>query len=109
MVVRREHFASAVPEVMSRFAVDPRWLVHLPPTMSPATSSQREGLLEHPDQAFDDYAGMGVTAAAAAVARRAGRRRPLPPPPPPAFFSTPPPSWLTSSAGCAPLRRRSWT
>ncbi len=54
--------AAAALEVMSRFAVDPRWLVHLPPTMSPATSSQREGLLEHPDQAFDDYAAMGVTA-----------------------------------------------
>ena len=48
--------------MMSRFAVDPRWLVHLPPTMSPATASQRDGLLEHPEQAFDDYAGMGVTA-----------------------------------------------
>ena len=54
--------AAAALEVMSRFAVDPRWLVHLPPTMSPATSSPREGLLEHPDQAFDDYAAMGVTA-----------------------------------------------
>jgi polynucleotide kinase-phosphatase len=53
--------AAAALEVMSRFAVDPRWLVHLPPTMSPATASTREGLLEHPDQAFDDYAGMGVT------------------------------------------------
>ena len=53
--------AAAALEVMSRFAVDPRWLVHLPPTMSPATSSQREGLLEHPEQAFDDYAAMGVT------------------------------------------------
>jgi polynucleotide kinase-phosphatase len=54
--------AAAALEIMSRFAVDPRWLVHLPPTMSPATSSRREGLLEHPEQAFDDYAGMGITA-----------------------------------------------
>ena len=53
--------AAAALEVMSRFAVDPRWLVHLPATMSPATSSQREVLLEHPEQAFDDYAAMGVT------------------------------------------------
>jgi polynucleotide kinase-phosphatase len=53
--------AAAALEVMSRFAVDPRWLVYLPPTMSPATSSSREGLLEHPDRAFDDYAAMGVT------------------------------------------------
>ncbi len=54
--------AAAALEVMSRFAVDPRWLVHLPPTMSPATSTQWEGLLEHPDQAFADYAAMRVTA-----------------------------------------------
>jgi protein phosphatase len=53
--------AAAALEVMSRFAVDPRWLVHLPATMSPATSSARDGLLEHPEQAFADYAGMGVT------------------------------------------------
>lgn len=52
--------AAAALEVMSRFAVDPRWLVHLPATMSPATTSTREGLLEHPEQAFDDYAAMGV-------------------------------------------------
>jgi polynucleotide kinase-phosphatase len=54
--------AAAALEVMSRFAVDPRWLVYLPPTMSPATSSKVEGLLEHPEQAFEDYAATGVTA-----------------------------------------------
>ncbi|HRK47809.1 MAG TPA: polynucleotide kinase-phosphatase, partial [Nocardioides sp.] len=53
--------AAAALEVMSRFAVDPRWLVYLPATMSPATSSTRTGLLEHPEQAFDDYVAMGVT------------------------------------------------
>lgn len=52
--------AAAALEVMSRFAVDPRWLVHLPATMSPASTSKREGLLEHPEQAFDDYAATGV-------------------------------------------------
>jgi hypothetical protein len=46
---------------MSRFAVDPRWLIHLPPTMSPAATSQREGFLEHPDPAFDEFAEAGVT------------------------------------------------
>ena len=53
--------AAAALEVMSRFAVDPRWLVYLPPTMSPATTSARDGLLEHPEQAFEDYANAGVT------------------------------------------------
>jgi polynucleotide kinase-phosphatase len=53
--------AAAALEVMSRFAVDPRWLVYLPPTMSPATTSSRDGLLEHPEQAFEDYANAGVT------------------------------------------------
>ena len=41
---------------MSRFAVDPRWLVYLPPTMSPAAASTREGFLEHPEDAFREYA-----------------------------------------------------
>jgi polynucleotide kinase-phosphatase len=56
-----EENAAAALEVMSRFAVDPRWLVYLPPTMSPVATSSREGYLEHPDQAFDEYAGWGVT------------------------------------------------
>jgi len=56
-----EENAAAALEVMSRFAVDPRWLVYLPPTMSPVATSRREGFLEHPEQAFDEYAGWGVT------------------------------------------------
>lgn len=53
--------AAAALEIMSRFAVDPRWLVYLPPTMSPVATSTREGFLEHPEQAFEEYAGWGVT------------------------------------------------
>lgn len=53
--------AAAALEVMSRFAVDPRWLIYLPPTMSPVATATREGFLEHPEQAFDEYAGWGVT------------------------------------------------
>lgn len=53
--------AAAALEVMSRFAVDPRWLIYLPPTMSPVSSSTVEGYLEHPAEAFDDYAARGVT------------------------------------------------
>ncbi len=52
--------AAAALEVMSRFAVDPRWLVHLPPTMAPPEASTREGLLEHPDEAFAAYRAEGV-------------------------------------------------
>ena len=55
-----EENAAAALEVMSRFAVDPRWLVYLPPTMSPAPASTRDELLEHPEQAFAEYAAAGV-------------------------------------------------
>lgn len=56
-----EENAAAALEVMSRFAVDPRWLIYLPPTMSPVATSKLDGYLEHPAQAFDEYAGWGVT------------------------------------------------
>lgn len=56
-----EENAAAALEVMSRFAVDPRWLIYLPPTMSPVATSSRDGFLEHPEQAFEEYAGWGVT------------------------------------------------
>ncbi|SDD05609.1 polynucleotide kinase-phosphatase [Nocardioides lianchengensis] len=55
-----EENAAAALEVMSRFAVDPRWLVHLPATMAPAPASREDGYLEHPEQAFDAYARAGV-------------------------------------------------
>jgi protein phosphatase len=83
----REAHAAAALEVMSRFALDPRWLLYLPPTMSPtaaaaaqaspaaaaaqaspaaaaaqassATSAQQD-LLEHPEQAFAAYHSDGV-------------------------------------------------
>jgi protein phosphatase len=59
VTVRAENAAAAL-EVMSRFAIDPRWLVYLPPTMSPVATSTRPDLLEHPDQAFDAYRVEGV-------------------------------------------------
>jgi protein phosphatase len=58
----REENAAAALEVMSRFAIDPRWLIYLPPTMSPVAASARPGLLEHPEQAFDSYRADGVGA-----------------------------------------------
>ncbi len=59
-VTVREENATAALEVMSRFAVDPRWLIYLPPTMSPCETSQVEGLLEHPAEAFGYYRDRGV-------------------------------------------------
>ncbi|MEU9384843.1 polynucleotide kinase-phosphatase, partial [Streptomyces sp. NPDC048279] len=56
----REENAAAALEVMSRFAVDPRLLPYLPPTMAPTPTSHVEGYLEHPAQAFDQYAQDGV-------------------------------------------------
>jgi protein phosphatase len=56
----REENAAAALEVMSRFAIDPRWLVYLPPTMAPCATAKRPDLLEHPDQAFDEFAAAEV-------------------------------------------------
>ena len=57
----REENAAAALEVMSRFAADPKWLIYLPPTMSPSETSKREGLLEHPAEAFAYYRTNGVS------------------------------------------------
>ncbi|MGN7703951.1 polynucleotide kinase-phosphatase [Cellulosimicrobium sp. 22601] len=55
-----EEQAAGALEVMSRFAVDPRLLLYLPPTMSPVATSTLPGLLEHPEGAFAAYARDGV-------------------------------------------------
>lgn len=60
-VTVREENATAALEVMSRFAANPKWLVYLPPTMSPSETSQVEGYLEHPAEAFEYYRANGVT------------------------------------------------
>jgi protein phosphatase len=59
-VTVREDNAAAALEVMSRYAVDPRWLIHLPPTMSPAETSGQDGWLERPEEAFAYYGNKGV-------------------------------------------------
>jgi protein phosphatase len=59
VTVREENGAAAL-EVMSRFAVDPRLLPYLPPTMAPTATSQVDGYLEHPAEAFAQYAADGV-------------------------------------------------
>lgn len=57
----REENAHAALEVMSRFAVDPRWIIYLPPTMSPPASAPAGELLERPNEAFDYYRHEGIT------------------------------------------------
>ncbi|MFG2311926.1 polynucleotide kinase-phosphatase [Streptomyces sp. NPDC048566] len=59
-VAVREENAAAALEVMSRFAVDPRLLPYLPPTMAPTATSHVEGFLEHPAEAFAQYGRDGV-------------------------------------------------
>ncbi|MFE5980914.1 polynucleotide kinase-phosphatase [Streptomyces wedmorensis] len=59
-VAVREENAAAALEVMSRFAVDPRLLAYLPPTMAPTATSRTEGYLEHPAEAFAQYRADGV-------------------------------------------------
>ncbi len=59
VTVREENLLAAI-EVMSRFAVDPRWLLYLPPTMSPCATSNREGWLERPEEAFGYFRQQGV-------------------------------------------------
>src|SRR5512133_462297 len=55
--------AAAALEAMSRFAVDPRWLIYLPLTMSPSETTREPGLLEHPREALDYFAKEGVARA----------------------------------------------
>ncbi|MFF9623051.1 polynucleotide kinase-phosphatase [Streptomyces griseosporeus] len=59
-VAVREENAAAALEVMSRFAIDPRLLPYLPPTMAPTATSHVDGYLEHPAEAFASYAQDGV-------------------------------------------------
>nr|WP_310412200.1 hypothetical protein [Chamaesiphon sp. OTE_8_metabat_110] len=50
----------AALEVMSRFAANPKWLIYLPPTMSPVATSKLPGYLEYPTEAFDYYRSSGI-------------------------------------------------
>ncbi|MGG6270384.1 polynucleotide kinase-phosphatase [Leptolyngbya sp. AN03gr2] len=59
ITIRPENAIAAL-EVMSRFAVDPKWLIYLPPTMSPVETSKEPGFLEHPTEAFAYYRNQGI-------------------------------------------------
>ncbi|MHA3770256.1 polynucleotide kinase-phosphatase [Verrucomicrobiota bacterium sgz303538] len=56
----REENAIAALEAMSRFAANPKWLIYLPPTMSPVETSRLDGLLEHPAEAFAYFRHEGI-------------------------------------------------
>ncbi|MEM6971625.1 MAG: polynucleotide kinase-phosphatase [Pseudomonadota bacterium] len=60
VLISEEHALAAL-EVMSRFAVDPRWLIHLPPTMAACPTAESGPYLEHPEGALDYFANLGVT------------------------------------------------
>lgn len=57
--LRPEQVGAAL-EVTSRFTVDPRWLIHLPPTMSPVETSTLDDALERPEEAFAYFRANGV-------------------------------------------------
>jgi protein phosphatase len=59
-VTIREENAAAALEVMSRFAANPKWLIYLPPTMSPSETTKEPGLLEHPAEAFAYFRNEGI-------------------------------------------------
>ena len=60
-VTIREENTIAALEVMSRFAIDPKWLIYLPPTMSPTETTTKPNLLEHPAEGLKYYRNQGVS------------------------------------------------
>lgn len=59
VTIRAEN-ATAALEVMSCFAANPKWLIYLPPTMSPSETTKQAGLLEYPAEAFAYFRNQGV-------------------------------------------------
>lgn len=60
LTIREENAITAL-EAMSRFAVHPKWLIYLPPTMSPTETANKSNLLEHPADGFAYYDKQGIT------------------------------------------------
>lgn len=59
-ITLQEENSIAALEVMSRWAINPKWLIYLPPTMAPCGTSEFSDFLEHPDQAINYYRKRGV-------------------------------------------------
>jgi protein phosphatase len=52
---------NVVTEFLEAEAVSPRWLIYLPPSMSPPQPAAQAGYLEHPVEAFSYYEKKGQT------------------------------------------------
>ena len=61
-ILIREENSIAALEALSRFAVNPKWLIYLPPTMSPCETSTLDGFLEYPTEAIGYYKSRGIQA-----------------------------------------------
>ncbi|MCC9000146.1 MAG: polynucleotide kinase-phosphatase [Candidatus Contendobacter sp.] len=59
-ITLREENAAAALEAMSRFAINPKWLIYLPPTMAPPETSTQADWLEFPAEALDYYRRQGL-------------------------------------------------
>ncbi|MGV3526216.1 MAG: polynucleotide kinase-phosphatase [Candidatus Sericytochromatia bacterium] len=59
VLIEATHSAAAL-EVLSRFAVDPKWLIYLPPTLSPTETASHPDYLEYPPEALAYYRQQGV-------------------------------------------------
>lgn len=60
VIIREDNAVSAL-EVISRFAMNPKCLIHLPSTMSPPETSKLPEYLEYPTEVFNYYLKNGVT------------------------------------------------
>jgi protein phosphatase len=56
-----EENSIAALEVMSRFAINPKWLIYLPPTMAPNEVSNYPHYLEHPHDALQFFRKNGIS------------------------------------------------
>ena len=59
VTIQKENSIAAL-EAISRFAVNPKWLIYLPPTMSPCETSSEVTYLEHPSEALKYYKNNGI-------------------------------------------------
>ncbi|WP_196893082.1 polynucleotide kinase-phosphatase [Aureivirga marina] len=60
-ILIKEENAIPALETMTRWGIDPRWMIYLPPTMSPCATSDLEEYLEHPKEAIQYYQKRGVS------------------------------------------------
>jgi hypothetical protein len=58
--LNESQFATTL-ELLHQEAVSPRWLIYLPPSMSPPQPATEPGYLEHPNEAFSYYEKKGQT------------------------------------------------